>query len=74
MKEGDCMDMNGKMDKCDLMKKPTKMKTKKHTKAMTYTCPMHPEVTSDKPGKHIKASYKAGGKFTAHFFYQSLNI
>ena len=51
MKDGDCMDMNGKMDKCDMMKKTTKMKTKKHDMAMTYTCPMHPEVTSDKPGK-----------------------
>ena len=45
MKEGDCMDMNGKMDKCDMMK------TKKHTMSMTYTCPMHPEVSSDKQGK-----------------------
>jgi len=41
MKEGECMDMNGKMDKC-----------KKHDpKATVYTCSMHPEVTSDKPGK-----------------------
>ncbi|NBU82379.1 MAG: hypothetical protein EBS55_12100 [Flavobacteriaceae bacterium] len=51
MKDGDCMDMNGKMDKCSMMTKSKKMKTKKHTMAMTYTCPMHPEVTSDKPGK-----------------------
>ena len=43
MKEGECMDMNGKMDKCD-----NKMK---HEKSVTYTCSMHPEVTSDKPGK-----------------------
>lgn len=41
MKEGECMDMNGKMDKC-----------KKHDpKEIVYTCSMHPEVTSDKPGK-----------------------
>ena len=43
MKEGECMDMNGKIDKCE-----SKMK---HEKSMTYTCPMHPEVKSDKPGK-----------------------
>ena len=41
MKEGDCMDMGGKM--CtDKMKKMG---------AMMYSCPMHPEVTSAKPGK-----------------------
>lgn len=55
MKEGDCMDMSGKMDKCAMMhkstKKTTKMKAKTQTVAMVYTCPMHPEVTSDKPGK-----------------------
>ena len=41
MKEGECMDMNGKMDKCK----------KTDPKATVYTCSMHPEVTSDKPGK-----------------------
>ncbi len=46
MKDGDCIDMNGKMDKCNMM-----TKTKKHTMAMNYTCPMHPEVIIDKPGK-----------------------
>jgi hypothetical protein len=45
MKEGDCMDMSGKMDKCSMNKD-----TKKSA-ATTYTCSMHPEVTSDKPGK-----------------------
>ena len=44
MKEGDCMDMNGKMGKCSMMKKSKSMAT-------VYTCPMHPEVTSDKTGK-----------------------
>jgi hypothetical protein len=48
MKEGECMDMDGKMDKCD-----SKMK---HEKSMTYTCSMHPEVTSDKPGKCPKCN------------------
>ena len=41
MKEGECMDMNGKMDHCK----------KQNPKATIYTCSMHPEVTSDKPGK-----------------------
>lgn len=41
MKEGECIDMNGKMDKCK----------KQDVKATIYTCSMHPEVTSDKPGK-----------------------
>ena len=47
MKEGECMDMDGKMDKCSMMSKDAK------TTAM-YACPMHPEVTSDKPGKCSK--------------------
>ena len=51
MKDGECMDMNGKMDKCSMMTKSKKMKTKAHPMAMAYTCPMHPEVMSDKPGK-----------------------
>ncbi len=55
MKEGECMDMSGKMDKCSMMNKDMKSSTDKKTDkkemAMTYTCPMHPEVTSDKAGK-----------------------
>jgi hypothetical protein len=55
MIEGDCIDMSGKMDKCTVMNKDTQKtnekKNKKKEKAITYTCPMHPEVTSDKPGK-----------------------
>ena len=51
MKEGECMDMSGKMDKCSMMCNDSKKKTEKKNVAMTYTCPMHPEVTSDKPGK-----------------------
>ncbi len=42
MKNGECMDMKGKMDNCDMMKKDM---------AMTYTCPMHAEIVSSKPGK-----------------------
>ena len=44
MKEGDCMEMSGKM--CtDKMKKMS---------AAMYSCPMHPEVTSNKAGKCSK--------------------
>ncbi|MDZ4665249.1 MAG: DUF6799 domain-containing protein [Bacteroidota bacterium] len=48
MKEGECMDMNGKMDKCEAMCKDKK------NKAVSYTCSMHPEVCADKPGKCSK--------------------
>ncbi len=48
MKEGECMDMDGNMDKCEAMCKDKKIDK---NKAVTYTCSMHPEVTSDKPGK-----------------------
>ncbi len=48
MKEGECMDMNGKMDKCEMMIKSSEINK---NKAITYTCSMHPEVTSDKQGK-----------------------
>jgi hypothetical protein len=55
MKEGDCMDMSGKMGKCGMMKKDKKNKAnKKHQDDKAYTCPMHPDVTSDKPGKCSK--------------------
>jgi hypothetical protein len=55
MKEGECMDMGGKISKCDMMgtemKARVKVKDEKKVNATTYTCPMHPEVISDKPGK-----------------------
>ena len=55
MKNGECMDMSGKLEKCNMMGNSKKMgkgkKMKKHDMAMNYTCPMHPEVMSDKPGK-----------------------
>ncbi len=54
MKNGDCMDMSGKMDKCAMMidtKSHSEKKNVKHDMATTYTCTMHPEVRSDKPGK-----------------------
>jgi hypothetical protein len=50
MKNGDCMEMSGKMCN-DKMKKMDKKKSTKKMEAMNYSCPMHPEVTSDKPGK-----------------------
>jgi len=55
MTEGQCMDMNGKMDKCSMMNTDIKSSTDKKTddkeSATTYTCPMHPDVTSDKTGQ-----------------------
>ena len=50
MKEGDCMEMSGKM--CSDKMKMEMMK--KDKMVMNYACPMHPEVTSDKPGKCSK--------------------
>lgn len=54
MKNGMCMDMSGNMEKCNMMNKDTKgsmEKSGKHDMAAVYTCPMHPEVMSDKAGK-----------------------
>lgn len=53
MKEGDCMEMSGKMCN-DKMKKMSKKTTTKKEVAMAYACPMHPEVTSNGPGKCSK--------------------
>ena len=44
MKDGDCMEMSGKMCTDKMKKMSTAM----------YSCPMHPEVTSNKPGKCSK--------------------
>ena len=55
MKEGECMDMSGKMSNCGMMMNDTKTgvetKNQKQDMALTYTCPMHPEVIRHKPGK-----------------------
>ncbi len=57
MKEGQFMDMNGMMHSGNMMhktsKNTTEMKSNMNHMAM-YVCPMHPEVTSDKPGKCSK--------------------
>ena len=53
MKNGDCMEMSGKMCS-DKMKKMKKTKNTKKMAVMDYSCPMHPEVTSNKPGKCSK--------------------
>ena len=58
MKEGECMDMSGTMSDCGMMMKHpgagSEMKNKKKDVATIYTCTMHPEVTSDKPGNCSK--------------------
>jgi hypothetical protein len=56
MKDGDCMEMSGKMEKCSMMNNNMKSSTTTKSKNMAtvYTCTMHPEVTSNKPGKCSK--------------------
>ena len=55
MKEGDCMEMSGKMGKCSMMSNGMKSSTTKNKDmAAVYTCTMHPEITSNKPGKCSK--------------------
>jgi len=49
MKDGDCMEMSGKM--CTDKMKKMENKTTKKMAMMNYSCPMHPEVKNDKPGK-----------------------
>lgn len=55
MKEGECMNMSGTMSNCGMMMKDSNTRAEKtnptQDMATTYTCPMHPEVKSDKPGK-----------------------
>ncbi len=52
MKEGQCMNMKGKVKSCNM-----KMDNQKsEMNATTYTCPMHAEVVSDKPGKCPKCN------------------
>ena len=51
MKEGECMDMDGNKAKS---LKELEARNKKMETSATYTCSMHPEVSSDKPGKCSK--------------------
>lgn len=51
MKEGECMSTDGKMGKC--CHNPKKEMKDKKSKA-AYSCPMHPEITSDKAAKCSK--------------------
>lgn len=53
MKDGECMEMSGKMGDCSMMKKTTSSSTmkKNSSTSVAYTCPMHPNVTSNKAGK-----------------------
>lgn len=48
MQEGDCMEMSGKTFNEKVKVEPQK------TNTMAYSCPMHPEITSDKPTKCSK--------------------
>ena len=50
MKEGDCMEMSGKTFNEKVIVAP------KEDNAMAYSCPMHPEMKSDKPAKCPKCS------------------
>ncbi len=54
MKDGQCMDMEGKMGECKMGSNANCCAQKQEGKSdmtATYTCPMHPEVVSDKEGK-----------------------
>ena len=55
MKEGECMDMEGHMAKSlKELNAMAEMKDEKMESMAMYACPMHPEITSDKPGKCSK--------------------
>lgn len=48
MKEGECMDMLGRITDCSSLKKPELNEKSKTT--IIYTCPKHPEIEEDQPG------------------------
>ncbi len=55
MKEGECMDMNGRMAKSQKeLNEMTEIEDEKMESMAMYSCPMHPEVTSNKSGKCSK--------------------
>lgn len=56
LKDGECMDMNGNVEQCGMKgtNMKSEMKNNKMDNAAVYSCPMHPEIKSDKPGKCSK--------------------
>lgn len=48
MKEGECMDVNGRITDCSSLITPDTNEKSKTT--MLYTCPKHPEIEDDQPG------------------------
>ncbi|MDF2452573.1 MAG: hypothetical protein K0S26_2077 [Bacteroidota bacterium] len=48
MKEGECMDMQGRITDCSSLRKPDSNEKSKTT--IMYTCPKHPEIEDDQPG------------------------
>ena len=57
MQEGECMDMDGNKDNCDMMhmqKRVGNDMKSDPTMKTAYVCSMHPEITGDGPGKCSK--------------------
>lgn len=48
MKDGECMDMLGRITDCSSLKTPDSNEKSKNT--IMYTCPKHPEIEDDQPG------------------------
>lgn len=48
IKEGECVDMMGRITDCSTLKKPDLNEKSKTT--ILYTCPKHPEIEDDEPG------------------------
>ncbi|MCD6018312.1 MAG: hypothetical protein K0S53_1433 [Bacteroidetes bacterium] len=48
MKEGECMDMQGRITDCSSLRKPDSNEKSKTT--IMYTCPKHPEIEDDQQG------------------------
>lgn len=48
MKEGECVDMLGRITDCSNLKTPDSNERSKNT--ILYTCPKHPEIEEDQPG------------------------
>jgi hypothetical protein len=48
IKEGECVDMMGRITDCNSLRKPDSNEKSKTT--IMYTCPKHPEIEDDQPG------------------------